>query len=150
MAAEGYNSNVRHQVTVPIAASAEAAWLVLADLERWPTWTASMTRVERIGGGELAPGLRVKVKQPKLLEAEFEVTDATRGRAFTWVSKAPGIVTTASHDLADQGEGTSEVTLTFEMVGPLAGVTGLLFERLIRRYVQMEAEGLAKAAALAP
>src|SRR4051794_31807352 len=129
---------MRHQVTVPIAASAEAAWLVLADLERWPTWTESMTKVERVGTGELAPGLRVKVKQPKLREAEFEVTEVERGRTFTWVSKAPGITTTASHDLTGTGPGASEVTLTFEMVGPLGGITGALFGGLIRRYVQME------------
>ena len=58
---------MRHRVTVSIEAPAEVSWRVLADLERWPSWTASMTTVERMGGGELAPGLRVKVKQPKLL-----------------------------------------------------------------------------------
>lgn len=124
---------MRHEVTIPIAASAEAAWIVLADLERWPTWTASMTSVERIGAGELAPGLRVKVKQPRLLAAEFVVTEVQRGRSFTWVSTAPGITSTGVHELADTGPGTSEATLALEMTGPLGGLVGVLFGGLIRR-----------------
>jgi uncharacterized membrane protein len=137
---------MRHQVTVPIAAPASAAWQILADLEQWPTWTASMTTVEPIGGGTLAPGLQVKVKQPKLREVVMTVTAVDPGRSFTWVSRSPGITTTAVHDIADTGPAASEVTLTFEMVGPLGSVTGVLFGGLIRRYVQMEADGLAAAA----
>lgn len=140
---------MRHQVIVPIDAPAEVAWRVLADLERWPSWTDSMTTVARIGTGELVPGLRVKVKQPKLRQVEFEVTAVGPGRSFRWVSEAPGITTTATHEIAATGQGTSELTLSFEMVGPLGGITGALFGGLIRRYVQMEADGLAGAAAAA-
>lgn len=137
---------MRHQVTVPIAAPASTAWQLLADLESWPGWTPSMTTVEPVGGGPLAVGLRVKVKQPKLREVVMEVTAVDPGRSFTWVSRSPGITTTAVHDAAETGPSTCEVTLTFEMVGPLGSVTGLLFGALIRRYVQMEADGLANAA----
>jgi len=141
---------MRHQVTVPIDATANVAWLVLADLERWPTWTASMKKVEPLGGGDLVEGLRVRVKQPRQLAAVFEVTEVDRGRSFAWVSKAPGITTTATHTLEDTARSKSKVTLTLEMVGPLSGIVGALFGRRIRRYVRMEARGLAKAAALAP
>ena len=141
---------MRRQVIVPIDAPADRAWRVLADLERWPSWTDSMTTVARVGTGELAPGLRVKVKQPKLRPAEFEVTAVDPGRSFRWVSEAPGMITTATHEIVATGERTSEVTLTFEMAGPLGGITGALFGRLIRRYVQMEADGLAEMATRAP
>lgn len=137
---------MRHQVTVPIDAPAVVAWQLLADLERWPTWTESMTSVEPAGGGPLAPGLLVTVKQPKLRAVVMEVTEVDPGRSFTWVSRSPGIVTTAVHDVAETGPSTCELTLTFEMVGPLGSVTGVLFGGLIRRYVQMEADGLASAA----
>lgn len=137
---------MRHQVTVPIAAPAATAWSLLADLERWPRWTASMTSVEPVGGGPLAPGLHVRVKQPKLREVVLEVMALDPGRSFTWASRSPGITTTAVHDIAETGPSTSEVTLTFEMVGPLGSVMGVLFGGLIRRYVQMEADGLADAA----
>lgn len=108
-----------------------------------------MTSVEPVGDGPLATGLRVKVKQPKLREVVMEVTALDPARSFTWVSHSPGITTTAVHDIAEAGPGTSAVTLTFEMVGPLGSITGLLFGGLIRRYVQMEADGLARAAASA-
>ena len=140
---------MRYRVVVPIDAPAEVAWRVLADLERWPTWTDSMTTVERVGTGVLAPGLRVKVKQPKMRQAEFEVTAVEVGRSFRWVSEGPGITSTATHEIATTSDHRSEVTLTFEMTGWLGGITGALFGRLIRRYVQMEANGLAEASARA-
>ena len=46
------------------------------------------------------------------------------------------------HDVIARGDGTCQVRLTLDQTGPLGSLFGLLYRRLTRRYVQMEADGL--------
>lgn len=134
-------------LSVDINAPPDVVWAVWSDLERWPEWTASITRIEllerpaRNGAAPLAVGLRARVRQPKLPPAVWRVTAVERGRAFTWVSASPGARVTASHRV-EAHEGGSLATLALRVSGPLAPLVGWLSRSLIERYLRMEAAGV--------
>lgn len=137
---------MRHvSVTTDIDATPEQVWAVMSDIERWPEWTASIARVERLDAGPIRVGSRLRVKQPKLATALFEVTAWTPSRGFDWVTATPGVTAIARH-LIEPASGASRVTLSVEFRGPLAGLIGWLYGGLTRRYVQMEADGLTRRA----
>jgi uncharacterized membrane protein len=127
--------------SVRIAAPADEIWRVLADVERWPEWTASMQRVERLDDGEFTVGSRARVRQPKLRPAIFEVTESTPGESFVWRARVSGTEMLAGHYLRPDGDATL-TRLTFDHTGALAGVIDLFYGKLIREYVGMETAGL--------
>ena len=129
------------EVTTSIQAPAPRVWAILSDVERWPTWTASVRRVELDRALEV--GAVAKVRQPKLPPTAWTVTELVPGRSFTWESKAPGSRAVGEHEVTPTGEGGCEVRLRLEQSGPLGSLVGLLYRGLTRRYVQMEADGLA-------
>ena len=130
--------------TAAVAAAPEAVWEALVDVERWPTWTRSMQRVRRLDDGPLVPGSRVRIKQPRLLPVVWTVTELDEGRSFSWAAEGAGVRSVATHEVRPMGAGTSELRLTFDQTGPLAPVLDPFLSRLTRRYVRMEAEGLAQ------
>jgi len=127
--------------SVRIAAPAERVWQALIDVERWPDWTASMRRITRLDRGEFTVGSRARVLQPKLRPAIFEVTEATPGESFVWRTRQVGTEMLAGHYLTRDGDAT-EVRLTIDHTGALAGVIDLFYGTLIDRYVGMETAGL--------
>lgn len=135
------------EVTRSAPAPAADVWAAVIDVERWPSWTRSMQRVQLLTEGPLALGSRVQVKQPRLAATTWVVTELEAGRSFTWRSTSPGITSTAVHEVTPGPAGTSVLRLALHQEGPLAGVLGVVFSGLIRRYVQMEADGLVGAAA---
>ncbi|MDG4759317.1 SRPBCC family protein [Micromonospora sp. WMMD710] len=133
---------MRFDADTEIAADAERVWAVLVDVERWPDWTASMSRAERGESGPLAVGATARLTQPKLRPAVWRVTELTEGRTFTWASETPGVRTTAEHRLLPLPDGRTRVELAMTQSGPLAGPIGWLYGELFRRYLRMEADGL--------
>jgi uncharacterized membrane protein len=131
-----------HTRTVTIDAAPAKVWDILVDVERWPTWTRSVDTASRGESGPLQVGSTATVKQPKLRASDWVVTVLEPERNFTWVSKAPGVTTTGGHIIEPTPDGRSRVTLTLDQRGPLAGVVGLVGNRLIERYVGYEADGL--------
>ncbi len=138
---------MRTEVTTEIAAPAERVWAILSDVERWPTWTSSMTSVEL--DGDLAVGATASVRQPKLPRTSWTVTEVVPGRSFTWESTAPGSRAVGEHEVIATGDDACQVRLSLDQGGPIGAVFGLLYRGLTRRYVQTEAAGL-KARAEAP
>lgn len=139
---------MQHEVITTIPAPADRVWAILSDVERWPTWTASMTSVEL--DGPLAAGAMAKIRQPRLPPTSWTVTEVVPGRSFTWHSAAPGSRATGWHEVTPTGEGTCEVRLALEQAGPLGSLVGLLYRGLTKRYIQMEADGLAATATATP
>jgi uncharacterized membrane protein len=134
-----------YEETVEIAVPPEIVWEVLRDVEAWPRWTASMTSVELVTDGPLREGSVAKVKQPKLPLATFVVDGYDEGRSFTWTASSSGVRSTGDHRV-EAAPGGSRATLVLHQDGPLAGLVGLAYAKLIRRYVRMEAEGLKREA----
>ncbi len=124
-----------------IAAPPERVWAVLMDIERWPEWTQSMTKLERLQPGDLTVGSKVKVTQPKLPVNVYEVTQVEPNRYLEWRIAKPGLSIVAGHRIEPEGSG-SKVTLTIDQSGLLSPLVGLMYGGLTRRYVAMEARGL--------
>jgi uncharacterized protein YndB with AHSA1/START domain len=127
--------------TIDIAAPRERVWDVLSDVERWHEWTASVTRIRRLGTGPLAPGARAIVRLPKFPPALWKVVAIEPGRAFTWVSGAPGLWVWAHHSV-DDGPHGARATLSLRLTGILGGLFGRLTRQITERYLALEANGL--------
>jgi uncharacterized protein YndB with AHSA1/START domain len=133
---------MRFSSSIDIDAPPQVVWAVWSDIERWPEWTASMSRVEPLGIAPLlAVGLRARVEQPKLRPAEWSVTEVDDGRRFVLVSKSPGLRVTATHDVEPRGAGSCAVS-TVEFGGLIGPLVGWLTRSLTQRYMAMEGEGL--------
>jgi uncharacterized protein YndB with AHSA1/START domain len=132
---------MRFERSVDIAAPPATVWRVLQDVEAWPTWTASMTSVDRSGDGDLVVGETVRIRQPRLPVTEWTVTEVTEPRSFTWTAHRPGVHTTGEHVIEPAGDG-SVVRLTLDQHGPVGWVVSLVVGRLTRRYLDLESAGL--------
>src|SRR4051812_42548737 len=137
----GHVSEKCFRITVDIDAPPAHVWAVMMDVERWPEWTASISRVIRLSPGALEVDSRVWIEQPKLPPASWSVTEVRPGAAFTWVSLAPGVRVTARHTV-DVSEGGSRVTLSIDYQGILGRLLAWWTRNLNERYLAMEANGL--------
>jgi uncharacterized membrane protein len=130
------------QQSAEIRAGSQSVWATLTDVERWPEWTRSVERVERLDGGELGIGSRVRVRQPRVPDAVYTVTEFQPGRSFTWVGESFGIRSSAGHVVGPDRDGAVSVTLSFAQTGWLAWLVRSRAEKIAREYLAMEAEGL--------
>ena len=127
--------------SIDIAAPAGRVWPIMSDVERWHEWTASITRVKRLDPGQLRPGARAYIRQPRLPPAYWEVTDVQPGREFTWISRSPGVLVTARHLVEPTANG-SRATLSLHYGGSLGCLLAKLVGGITQRYIEMEAAGL--------
>ena len=128
--------------SVEVAVPATAVWAVYADVERWPEWTASITRIEALDGPELAIGKRFAIKQPRLPRLVWEVSALEPGVAWTWQQSTPGGLTLAVHEVVPLGAERTSVRQRIDQRGPLGALVGALMRGTTRRYLAMEAAGL--------
>jgi uncharacterized membrane protein len=128
--------------TIEIAAPGEQVWAVMADVERWSEWTASVTNVERLDAGPLQVGSPARVRQPRLPAVVWTVTAVDTGRYFEWQNKRLGLKTIGGHRVETHAGNGAYVTLSLGWSGFLAPLVRLLYGTLSRRYVAMEAQGL--------
>ena len=63
-------------ITIDVDAPADRVFEVLTDIDRWPEWTPTVTRVERHDGSSfpLTMNSRLRIVQPKVPPAEWTVT----------------------------------------------------------------------------
>jgi uncharacterized membrane protein len=133
---------MRYEATVDIDAEPSRVWAVMADVERWPEWTRSITSAELLTPGPLAVDSRVKIKQPRLKSVVWNVTELDAGKGFAWRAVVPGLDSVAAHRIEPRSGGGSTVTLTLEQRGPLAPLLRLLTAKMTRRYMDYERLGL--------
>ncbi|MCC6237829.1 MAG: SRPBCC family protein [Dehalococcoidia bacterium] len=127
--------------SIDIAAPPEVVWAVLADVERWHEWTASIESVQRLDAGPFGLGSRALVRQPRLRPATFEVTEFNPGRNFVWTTRSGGLDAVADHRVEAVPGGT-RATISLRFTGALLLVFGWWVRRLTERYFTMESEGL--------
>ena len=137
------------QHSIVIAAPPERVWAVLVDVERWPERIPTVDSVERLDAGPLAVGSRTRLRQPRLPEAVWTVTELTDGSSYTWESRSPGVTGIASHDV-EPHPGGCRLTLALTVSGPLSGIGWLMTRSLAKRYVETEAASIKAAAETSP
>jgi uncharacterized protein YndB with AHSA1/START domain len=133
---------MEYRTSIEIDAWPEAVWAVLADVERWPEWTKSVDHVEFVEGDSLKQGAKVRIKQPRLPVMVWDVVDVDPNRVFTWQAASGGMASVGDHRLSVPSPGRTTAELSIRQTGVLAPIIGLFTAGLIRRYVQMEADGL--------
>jgi carbon monoxide dehydrogenase subunit G len=134
---------LRFEHTLEIDAPPRRVWSVLSDGERWPDWTPTVTKVERLSGDGLSVGSKVRIHQPKLPVAVYTITALEPGKSFTWTTGnwfARGV---AHHVVEPKGTG-SRVTLSVDFSGLIGGLAARMYAKLTREYLALEAEGLKK------
>ncbi len=128
--------------SVGIEAPADLVWDVFSDVEHWPDWTASVTRLRGLDGAQLAVGRRFEIKQPRMPRLVWTVTEVEAGVSWTWVQRSPGGLTSASHYVSPTTDGGTLVRQELAQRGIVGSVVGLLMRQMTRRYLAMEAQGL--------
>jgi hypothetical protein len=132
--------NIGNQVE--IEADAAAVWPVFTDVARWPEWTPSVIEATDLDAPGIDVGNRFAIRQPRLPQHVWEVTEVTPGRSWAWRSHSFAAESTATHELAPAAPGRTLVRQRLELRGPLGVLTAVLRRRLMRRYLDMEAAGL--------
>lgn len=125
---------------IAIEASVERVWQVIAEVQRWPEWTESVTRVELLDTAPLAVGARVRILQPKLQPAVWTITEWQPNRQFVWVSHNPGLTAVAYHCIEPNATGCTLI-LQVQYQGLLGGVVGFFARDLTQKYMALEANG---------
>ena len=124
-----------------INAKPEYIFRVLADIENWNLWTSSIKKIVIINDTEFNKGTKVKVVQPKLLPAVWEITEIEKDKYFTMEKRYVGLKMIAKHILEPKNSSTSvELVLTYE--GVFAKLFYSLTSSLTSQYLTMEINGL--------
>jgi len=129
---------------VEIDAPATVVWDVFSDVERWPEWTASVTRLVALDGPGIAVGKRFEIKQPRMPKLVWQVTEVTPGAGWTWVQRSPGGLTSARHEVIPESAGRTRVLQQIDQRGPVGALVGVLMRGMTKRYLELEAAGLKK------
>src|ERR1700733_420052 len=133
-------SDFRHVVEIRV--SPPRVWNVLLDVERWPEWTTSVSKVQRMDIGPLTLGSRTRIWQPKLMPAVWQVTSLDQERhIFAWTAHTFGIKIIAGHRVDAVGAG-SRVTLSLTYAGVVGGLLARAYRDLNWDYLTREANGL--------
>ena len=137
---------MRFEKSVEIGASQQRVWDVLTNLEAWPQRIETVESVELLTPPPIRTGSRVRLKQPKLPEGTWDITEWDPPSWFEWTQKTGGITSVAGHRVEALGEGRARLTLTLDMRGLLIPIVGLFYRGMTNRYMELEAEGMKRAA----
>jgi uncharacterized protein YndB with AHSA1/START domain len=133
---------VKFEKTIEIKVPRAKVWAALVDIQSWPLWSESMTKIERLDDGPFGMGSEALITQPNVPALTWKVVAFEPGESFAWQATARWVTTWASHQIAAAGDGRCVVTLAIKQSGALAWLASLALGKQTRRYVEMEAKGL--------
>ncbi len=137
---------MRFEKSIEIDAPQQRVWDVLSDLEAWPHRIETVDTVELLTPAPITKGSRVRLKQPKLPEGTWDISIWDEPSYFEWTQKEAGTTTVAGHRVEALGEGRARLTLTLDMRGLLIPIMLLFYRKLTNDYMNLEAEGMKRAA----
>ena len=137
---------MRFEKSIDIDAPQQQVWDVLSAIEAWPQRIETVDVVELLTPAPLTKGSRVRLKQPKLPEGTWDITVWDAPSYFEWTQKESGISSVAGHRVEALGDGRARLTLTLEMRGLLFTIVGRFYKKLTNDYMNLEAEGMKRAA----
>ena len=137
---------MRFETSIEINAPQQRVWDVLSDLEAWPRRIETVDVVEVLTPAPFRSGSRVRLKQPKLPEGTWEITTWDAPSYFEWTQKTGGMTSVAGHRVDALGERHARLTLTLDMRGFLIPIVARFYKGLTNRYMNLEAEGMKRAA----
>lgn len=137
---------MRFETSIDIDAPQERVWSVLTDIEAWPGRIETVDKVELLTPPPIAVGSRVRLRQPKLPEGDWDVTAWDPPSSFEWVQRSSGVTSVAGHRVEALGDARARLTLTLEMRGLAIAIFGRFYKDLTNRYMRLEAEGMKRAA----
>lgn len=119
--------------SVTIQVPPEKVWEAYVGLDGWLRWNEHMREVKLLDGGPLDVGKRARITLKTRMSSEWEVTELTPGKSFTWVSRVvPGLRLVFAHEV-EAADGYSRAILRIESSGPVAAlaapVLGLVYSR---------------------
>lgn len=132
--------------TLEIDTPPESLWALTLDVESLPTISpTTMTRVERLAPGELRPGSRVRIKQPRQSARVWTVLETDAPRRFVWETRVGPATMVATHLIEPVGGG-SRNTLLLDLTGPGSGVLGRLLGSTFAQVLATENAGFKRVA----
>ena len=126
---------------IEIQEFAEVIWSVMIDVERWNEWTTTVTCIKKLNEGSFGKGTRLLVKQPKLPQAIWSVSEIEDGKSFTMAKGNLFLRVEARHKLEIIRNGTL-VTLSLVFSGLFAKRVAKKYRFLMEEYLAIEAAGL--------
>jgi uncharacterized protein YndB with AHSA1/START domain len=111
-----------HEHTGETAASPEAVWRVLRDLDDWPSWDTSMEWVRL--QGPFRVGSEVVMKPEGQDPITSVIVEATENRVYADETDLGEVRLRFSHTLAPRSDGGTVVIHRLEITGPAADTVG--------------------------
>lgn len=137
---------MRWEHSIEIATPPQSLWRLTLAVEDLPTITpTTMTWVERLDPGELRPGSRVRLKQPRQASRVWTVTETDEPRRFVWETSVGPARMVASHLIEPAGEGARN-TLRLDLTGPGSALLGRLLGGRLATVLATENAGFKRVA----
>ena len=137
---------MRFEKSIDINAPQQRVWDVLSAIEAWPQRIETVDSVELLTPAPITEGSRVRLKQPKLPEGTWDITVWDAPSYFEWTQKMTGATSVAGHRVDALEAGRARLTLTLDMRGFLIAIIAVFYRDLTNRYMNLEAEGMKRAA----
>ncbi|SRR6266498_4507415 len=111
-----------HEHTAETAASPEAVWRVLRDLDQWASWDTSMEWVRLQGSFQVGSQVTMKPKGQDSITSV--IVEATENRVYADQTSMGEVALRFSHTLEPLEGGGTRVIHRLEITGPAADQVG--------------------------